>query len=486
MGQDLKTRAIRSTAWYVASRLTVQTVSWLATIAVARYLTPADYGLFAMAFTVIAALQIVQEFGLGSAIVQRDDLTPGQLNAIFWIVAGLGAVVMGLLWLAAPAVAAFYEQPRLAGIVRLLAVTFLLSALGLVPYSLLTKEIQFKRRSMAETAGAMTAAIVSVLLAYLGYGVWALTFSYVIAGVVRNVGLALAARWVPGTEVVWRGLGGILRFGMHMTGASTIRSLSPVVNRVIIGRLLGGPALGLYSMADGIATGPHRVSSSVVQQLSLPVFSKLKRQDQQLRRYYLKITQFLALAAVPAHIGMVLVAPDLVTALLAPEWRAMIPLFQMIALGMLCWVVTLPAAPLLVARGRAEVVHTLQWVQMITVAVAFTIGTWFGVTGLGVAWLVSVPAVRIVFLSVTLREAGISVRDYGARVTSAVLATAAMATVVLGLRSLDLMHLGVSHRLLLEIAVGGAIYAVTLLLIDRGLGREVRGIVHDLIATSRA
>jgi O-antigen/teichoic acid export membrane protein len=464
----------------------VQTVSWVATIAVASFLTPADYGLFAMALTVISALQVFQEFGLGTAIVQRDDLSRGHLNAVFWIVSSLSLVVVLVLLLGAGAVARFYEHPELAGLVRLLSVTFLLSALGLVPYSLLTKEIQFKRRSLAETAGAMTAAVTSVVLAWLGYGVWALTFAYLLAAAVRNVGLAIAAGWMPGTEVAFRGVGAILRFGVHVTGASTIRSLAPVVNSIIIGRLLGGPALGLYSMADGIATGPHRVSSSVIQQLSLPIFSKLKHQEAQLQRYFLKISRFLALAAVPAHAGMVLVGGDLVAVFLPPQWWPMIPLFQMIALGTLCWVVTLPAAPLLVSRGRAEVVHTLQWVQAGAVALGFLAGSQFGLAGLGVAWLVTVPVVRLLFLAASLREAGIPARRYVTAIGSAVLATAAMVVVVLAVRSADVGHLGALHRLILDIAVGAAAYAATVLLIDRGVGREVRGIVHELRATSRA
>src|SRR4029453_18168634 len=170
----LRTRAIKSTAWYVGTRLWTQLLSWAVTIVLARLLAPSDYRLFGLAFSVIVVLEMFHEFGLGMVIVQRQDLTRQQLNTIFWVVIGVSFLTASAGYAAAPAIAGFYSEPRLTWIVRALALMLLVNAFGMVSYNLLTKEIDFRRRSLGESMGVIASTATSLTLAYHGQGVWAL------------------------------------------------------------------------------------------------------------------------------------------------------------------------------------------------------------------------------------------------------------------------------------------------------------------------
>ena len=483
-GVALKTRVVKSVAWYGASRVVARTLSWIATILSARFLTPEDYGLFAMALTVTTAIELLHEFGLGTAIVQRRDLTPAQLNSVFWFVMSASTLVVGILFLVAPLAAAFYAEPRLTGIVRACALSFLFYAAGLVSYSLLTKAIDFRRRSVAESVGAVASTMVVLGLAWWGFGVWALVLGFLTQAVVRNVLVIAACGWRPGLGVTREQFGDILAFGARLAGAGIVRSLSPVLNRAIVGRMLSGPALGMYAMADSIASGPNQVSSAVIQQLSLPVFSRLQTNDEQLRSYFLRITKYLFVIAIPVQVGIALVAPDLVPVLLGPQWQSMVGLLQILSLGAIFYVVTLPGISVLVARGRPATVLRFNTASTLLLAASVLGGSFFGLIGVGLAWLVAFAALRLVLLSLVLRELRMPVREYARGALAPAIATVLMVPVVLVVAA-ELIHRGAAERLILQVVLGAATYAVSVLLIDRGLGRDLRTIVHELFATSR-
>src|SRR5205823_4056597 len=131
----------RSAAWYAGARVWTQGLSWAVTVLLAAWLTPVDYGLFAMALGVVTFLELFQELGMGTAIVQRRDLTSPQVNTIFWIVSSASLALVLVASLGAGPVARFYAEPRLVWMIRILSLTFLLNSLGMVSESLLMREI---------------------------------------------------------------------------------------------------------------------------------------------------------------------------------------------------------------------------------------------------------------------------------------------------------------------------------------------------------
>jgi O-antigen/teichoic acid export membrane protein len=485
---ELRARAVKATAWYVGTRICLQAVTWGVGIALARLLGPAEYGLFAMALAVIAFVELFQEFGLGTAIVRHQELTRPQINAVFWTLMGASMAVAVLAFLLAPAAARFYEEPRLVGIVRALAVTFLLNSAGMVPYSLLTREIDFRRRSLAEAAGAIASAVASLALAFGGHGVWALVGGHLARSAVRNLGMVVASGWMPALVVSFRGVGSVVRFGLNLSGATVATSLGLVLRRTIVARFLGTHDLGMWDMAGtlGERNPLHKVSTSVINQLSLPLFAKLQRDREQLRAYFLQISRYVAMLSLPMQVGMALVAHDLVEVLLTARWLPIVPLLQVFCLGGIFSVLPLPSAPLLTARGRADLVFRVALVS----GVALTLGTvaavpW-GLTGLIVAWGVIYPVTRGWLLLLSLRQAGLTVRGYLAAVAMPGLATVVMAGAILTIRLGGAEPASSLERMALDIALGIPAYAAPLLLLDRRLGGEMRLIATELLTPSRA
>ena len=153
MKDDLKQRAVRGGLWFGGSRWAIQGLTWIATIFVARILSPADYGLFGFAVLVTGLIDLINELGLGAAIVQRRDLTDEALETVFWFSMACSVVVYGFVWLVAPWIAAFFGQPQLVPVLRVITLTFPIGSLRIIPWNLLTKRVDFKHRSLAEVAG---------------------------------------------------------------------------------------------------------------------------------------------------------------------------------------------------------------------------------------------------------------------------------------------------------------------------------------------
>lgn len=485
---DLKARVIQSTAWFAVTRMWMQTASWAVTLVLARILTPADYGLFAMAQSVTTLLELLQELGLGTAIIQRQNLTKPQINAIFWIVAGVSLVLTVLSFFIAPVAAWYYEEPRLVWMVRMLGVTFLLNSLGTVPYSLLTKEIDFRRRSLAEAFGVIVSIGASLALAYLSYGVWALVLGQLVRVAVRNVALLLFCGWIPTLNVSFLGVGEAMKFGLRVAGASIAKTSSTLASTLIIGRALGGNSLGLYSMADSLGTSNpiHKFSTSVINQLSLPVFSKLQEDEVELRKYFLKISKYLAMLALPMQVGMTLVAPDLVPVLLSEQWLPIVGLVQAFSLGGIFFILPLPSAPLLTARGKAQKVLRISVVTAGIIIAAYAVGVQFGLLGVAVAWLIAFPVMRLWLLVESLKEIGLSFVTYVKNILCLIAATLTMAVVVLSLRVVFSQLDGPVGRLVLEVSTAVLVYVSVLHITDRGLSTEVRSLVQGILVESRA
>jgi O-antigen/teichoic acid export membrane protein len=482
----IRAQAVKSAAWYGGTRLWGQLLSWVVTILLARLLVPADYGLFAMASSVLTMLELLQEFGLGTAIIQRRDLTRAQINGVFWIVFGTSLALTTATMLAAGAIGGFYAEPQLAGVLRVLCLMFLLDSVGMVPYNLLSKALDLRRRSIAEVIGSVAKTLVSLGLAYAGFGVWALVWGHLTRAVVLNGALLAFSGWWPGLQVTRKGMGGVLTFGLRIAGTHLVGSVSPALTALILGRFLGGAALGLYAMATSLSEAPHRISTALINQISFPVFSRLQGEPEELARYFLKISKYLALISLPAQVGLVLVASDLVPLLLSERWEAVTVPFQIMCLESAVIVVTLAASPLLTALGRANLLLGRSFLSVTIMASATLIGAWFGLVGVALARLVAMFPLRATLLLPCLWRLGIPVRAFLATMASPLIATGLMTAAVLVVRAALLSESGPPTRLAATAVTGAVVYAGALLLLDRGLVAEVGVIARDLVSKPKA
>lgn len=455
-------KAVTGIYWSGGTKLLSQAFAWLCTLVVARLLAPADYGTIAIAVIFAELIGYLAEFGVGSALIQRQELSRAEIDGLFWFVAG-NSVVLALLMVAASApLAAFFGTPLLSPILKAVSVNFLTYAVCSIQYALLAKELRFADRARADVAVDLFGSVTLIACAWSGLGVWSLAFSYVGKGLLSAIVLSRLTRYRPGLAFSWRRTSSLIRFGMHVLGGRLSYSLFAQSDSALVGRLLGVAALGSYAVALQLASAPLDKVTGVLMNVQYATFAKLQEDRPRARRYFLAFTRVSAAACFPMLIGLIWVAPDFVDTVLTGKWQAAVCPLRLLAAVGLFKCLGQPVSPMLTSLGKPQLPMRFNVVSLCALPPAFLVGARLaGINGVAAAWLLVYAPVSLASVHVALREIGLAAAEY-VRNLAPVLASAALMLAGLAILQLATGEMRGWPRLVSEIAAGAAIYATAL------------------------
>jgi PST family polysaccharide transporter len=470
-GPALRRAFLRGIAWTAVSKWSTQVVSWASTIAVARLLTAADYGIVGMATVYFGLVQLVTEFGLSAAIVQRRDLDRLQLARLGGLAAltGLGCVAVSVA-LAGP-IAAFFGEPGVRPVLIVLSLTFALAGLQVLPGALLARELEFQRLAWIDMVEILAQVACTLALALAGAGHWALVAG-IVAGKAAGTATAHVLRPHP---LAWpRELGALrstLTFGRNIVASRLAWYVYSNADVVVIGRVLGRDALGVYTIASAIAAVPVEKITAVLLRVTAPVFAVVQRDREALGRYLRHTVEGLALVTVPAAVGLALVATDLVPVVLGERWGPATEPMRLLALAAVARTI-LPVLPqVLAAVDATHRQAQATAIGALTLPVAFWLGARWGVSGVAAVWLIGYPAVVGPLLVVAvLRRLGLRAAELARALWPATSGALLMAVAVTAVRA-ALTGSGSAARLAAAVAAGVLAYALVLCLLH---GARVR------------
>jgi PST family polysaccharide transporter len=253
---DLGRRSRRGGAVLLGAQV-VRMLGQMATLVVlARLLPPSAFGLLAMVAAIGLVLDLVKEFGLSAATIQKADITQAQISALFWINTGIGAALGLLLFLAAPLIAHFYGQPELEGIARWLALGFAASGLTVQHWALLRRQMRFGAIAGMETVADLASFAAAIALACAGAGYWALVVQRLIPPILLLVASWTFCRWRPARPARAAGVAPLLGYGAGITGGQLSVAFARSVDQILIGWLWGPAVLGLYERTTRLLLMP--------------------------------------------------------------------------------------------------------------------------------------------------------------------------------------------------------------------------------------
>lgn len=401
----MKDQIAKSIFWIVWSRGVVQVLSFLSTLIVARLLSPADYGLMALAVIWTSVISLIAELGLGAAVVQFRDLEESELNTCFWLIVGIGAIGYFTLYASGPTLAAWFTSPILSDVLRMVGLSLPLIAIRTIPDSLLRKRLQLDKVSKAEIASTTVTTPVVLGMAWYGAGVWALVAGAVVMPLVQCILSFWFARWWPGLHMGSRRLYEILRYSLATLGARVGWAVYQQVDTFLIGKVSGGIVLGFYSMARLLADLPVHKISVVVNHLASPVFAGLQADRSAMRTSFLRGLRLVACLTVPLCLGMGLVADDLIYFGLGDRWIPVVPLLRVLCLVGLIRSLDVLLPPVLFARYRATFMFWWTGGVLLIMTLVFWAGAaWKGALGVALGWLVVYPFFMVWMAREALRE----------------------------------------------------------------------------------
>jgi PST family polysaccharide transporter len=462
--QLLEGTLLRGIAWTGAVKWVAQLLSWASTLIVARLLTPDDYGLVGMAIVYLGLVAMVNEFGLGSAIVALHELDGPEVAQINSLSVLLGLAGFALSCFVSIPLARFYGAPQLARLVTVMSLTFIIMSFKSVPYSILQRELKFRLTAQLEGVQVLCHSLSTVLFALIGYGYWSLAFGSLVGAVAGTIPVCVLCR--PGFALPrLRSLKKAMTFSRHVVVARIAWYIQTNADFLVAGRVLGKAALGAYTFAWTLASLPIEKITGIVSQVTFPFFSAVQNSHASLRHYLLKLTEGLALLTFPVACGLALAAREFVLLVLGEKWSGVVVPLQILAAYATLRAITPLLAQILFVTGESRFVMKLNLAGSVVLPVGFLVGSRWGTTGIALAWILLHPFISVVAYRRVFRKIGLSFREYVYCLWPAVSAGTIMIFIVLLIEHFApaSWHLGI--RLGLEILGGIGSYGLALRLL---------------------
>lgn len=307
-------------------------INMAAVAILARLITPADYGLYTMVFAILGVATVLGDFGLSMAAIQSQTITQSQRTNLFWTNASLGVILSIAVFFSAPLIASFYSVPELTGIAQALAVTFLFNALSAQFKAEVSVKLRFVHLALTDVFAAAAALVAAIAMAMLGYGYWALVGQQLALTTVTLLGLVVSARWWPGLPKREANMRALYTYGANTLGVQLFVYATSSVDSILIGRVWGATALGLYDRAFRIFRLPLQQIAAPMTKVGVPILSKLQSDD----RYegYVQRAQLVLGYAFGGMFFLLAAASDpVIDLLLGPGWEPAKAIFAVLAIG---------------------------------------------------------------------------------------------------------------------------------------------------------
>jgi len=454
-------------AWTSAAKWTGQLLSWASTLIVARLLTPEDYGLVGMASVYLGLITLLSEFGLGTTVVTLRRLTDDQVAQLNGLAVLVGVCGFAVACAGAPYLGRFFHAPQLPAVVIAMSAAFVITSFKTVPFALLQRELRFRSLALIETGRVLVLAVSMIGFAAFGFGYWTLAIGGVLSSIISTASVLALRRH----RIAWPrpdSLRHAMTFSIHILIGGLCWYIYSNADFLVAGRILGKTALGIYEVGWMLANVPVEKITALVTQVTPSVLSAVQADYAALRRYLLRLTEGLALVAVPATLGIALIASDFVPLALGQKWQDAIVPLQLLALSATLRTFTpvLPQVLNAVGQSRAVMGYGILWAVVLPVSFCVFASRW-GVVGLALAWVVVHPLLFYPAYRRVLATIQVSNRAYLQALWPAFSASVAMAVSVLAVRWAAGEHWSLATRFAAQVGAGALAYTLTLLLLHR-------------------
>lgn len=464
---NLKSKAILGVQWTTLSTIIVVVLQMLQLVILSRLLQPDDFGLMAMVMIVIGFARAYADAGISAAIIHHQDVTSDQLSSLYWLNIAAGIVVMLFMWLSTPLIILLFSEPRLSPLVFTVGFGILIISIGKQFEILLQKNLEFDLLAKQQIAGMVVGLIVSVIIAFQGFGVWALVWGLIAREVVNTMALIVVGReFYPSLHFDRGDLKGFVGFGLYQMGEKSINFLSERLDQLLIGSMLGTVSLGFYAFAMNLVVQPINRINPIANKVTFPVFAKVQKDKPRLQSWYLAVIHILTSVNAAILIGFAVIAPLAVPLIFGEKWTNAVILVQILSLVALMRSVGNPVGSLLLANGRADLGFKWNWfllfLSLPTVYIGVQLG---GAVGIAIALLILQIVLKIPSYIYLIRPlTGSCANRYLQAILKPIILASLMGMVVWFASSL------VSYQwvsFIISVLIGGFVYAGLFYFIER-------------------
>lgn len=409
--QELKNKVSKGFLWSSIERFSIQGIQFIVGIVIARILSPHDYGMVGMVVVFLAISQVFIDSGFSTALIQKKDRNETDYSTVFYFNIILGILFYLLLFVTAPLIARFYNQPELVNITRVLGINVFLISLAVVQRAKLTVVVDFKTQAKAGFIAVSLSGITGIILAYRGYGVWALVIQTLLNNLLNTAFLWLYSRWVPLFVFSIRSFRHLFAFGSKLLGAGILDTVYKNIYPLIIGKLFSSAELGYYTRADQFCQMPSSNLTGIIQRVTFPVLCDLQEDEVRLKEVYRKFIQMSALLIFPLMSGLAALSFPAIRLVLTDKWLPSAPLLQLLCLAGMLYPIHALNLNLLNVKGRSDLFLRLEIVKKLILTAAILLTFQAGVQMMIIGQVVTSYIILFINTYYTKKLIGYGIKD---------------------------------------------------------------------------
>jgi len=377
--KGLKEKAVTGIFWSFSDSMSTQLSQFIAGLILARILSPEEFGLVGMITVFVSISQSLSDGGFGDALIRKKDASEADYSTAFYFNLIASAVIFTLLWVTAPAVASFYDRPELVDIERVLGITILINAFGIVQRTKLTKNVNFRMHMRVNLAASVISGVAAIVMALTGFGVWSLVWRSIIRSIISSGMLWYTNRWVPQARFSRDSFRPLFSFGSRLLLSNLIDTIYNNVFLLIIGKFYSASQLGFFTRADQFSRLVSKNLTGTVQRVSYPVLSQVQDENERLREGHRKIIMATMFVTFILMLGMAAFSESMIVTLIGKKWLPAVQYLQLLCLAAILYPLHALTVNILNIKGRTDLILRLEIVKKLLAVPVIVIGIYAGI-----------------------------------------------------------------------------------------------------------
>ncbi len=330
--KSLKHKAASGIVWTALQKYSKMIIQFISGIILARLLTPHDYGCIGMLMIFMVMAEAFIDGGFGSALIQKKRPTQEDYSTIFWWNLGMAIVMYAILYVSAPAIARFYDIEILRDVLRMQGIVLFIYAFNIIQRNQLRKKLNFKVLSIISILTSVISLTITIIMAYIGYGVWALVAQNLLVAGIPALAFWFYVKWRPIWTFSWPSFRELFSFGFYMFLTHLLNQFGNQFQGLLIGRFYNANTMGYYSKAQGTEKLASNSISQVLTQVTYPLYAEVQDNKEQLGNMIKRLTMTLAYITFPLLFILLLCAKPIFLFLYSERWLFSVPYFQVLCL----------------------------------------------------------------------------------------------------------------------------------------------------------
>lgn len=372
-------------AWTVFEKFSVQIIQFVISVILARLLSPKDYGLIGMVVIVTAVANVLVLSGLTTSLVRSLKVETIDYNTVFWYNLGMSVFLTVIIFWGASSIAVFYDTPELSLLIKVLAFNLVVGAMGAVQIAILSKEMNFKKLSLAQVPGTLVGGIAAVVCAYLGCGVWSLVVYSMATSIIKTSILFYLSRWRPSLSFSRVSFKNHFSYGLPLMGSNLLNTVFREGNKLFVGKVFMAADLGHYVRAETFRDLPINNISTTLSVVLFPYLAKQQDDKVVLIGTYRKLMALIVFLLSPILLYSSLYANEIFLLIFGPKWDLAAELFMFLSIAGVFYPLIAQNNNLVAVLGRSDIVFKSEVFKKILLIISLMIGYLYGLKALALS-----------------------------------------------------------------------------------------------------